>query len=291
VLGCNSNDGGVLYAYVDQITMGATMLNHFRRLLALAFCCFGFPGIIQAEEKKLDVNGVTRQAIIIVPEKAKTEKTPVLFVFHGHTGTMGHANRTMNFQKHWPEALVVYMQGLPTPGALNDPEGKFSGWQKTAGDQEDRDLKFFDAMLKDLKANYNVDDSRIYSTGHSNGGSFTYILWANRGDILAGVAPSAAVAPKEMKKLTPKPAILLTGMKDPLVKTSWQELNNKALRKLFGDAPEKEWETVKPFTGKLYEAKNAPLVILTHAGGHEFPTEAPGQFVKFLKAQVKTKSE
>ena len=81
------------------------------------------------------------------------------------------------------------MQGLPTPGQLTDPEGKRNGWQKTVGDQKDRDLKFFDAVLTKLKADYKVDESRIYSMGHSNGGGFTYLLWAARGDQFAAFAP------------------------------------------------------------------------------------------------------
>ena len=37
---------------------------------------------------------------------------------------------------HWPEAIVVYMQGLNTPGVIGDREGKKSGWQKSTGDQD-----------------------------------------------------------------------------------------------------------------------------------------------------------
>ena len=28
------------------------------------------------------------------------------------------------YYKLWPEAIVVYMQGLPTPGVFTDPDGK-----------------------------------------------------------------------------------------------------------------------------------------------------------------------
>ena len=86
------------------------------------------------------------------------------------------------------------MQGLNTPGALTDTEGKKPGWQKTFGDQDDRDLKFFDAVLATLKKDYKVDEKRIYATGHSNGGGFTYLLWAARGEVFAAVAPCAAAA-------------------------------------------------------------------------------------------------
>lgn len=41
------------------------------------------------------------------------------------------------FHRVWPEAIIVYMQELSTPGALTDPEGKKNVRQKTAGDQKD----------------------------------------------------------------------------------------------------------------------------------------------------------
>ena len=38
-------------------------------------------------------------------------------------------------------------------------------------------------MLKSLKQDYKVDEKRIFSTGHSNGGGFTYLLWSERPDV------------------------------------------------------------------------------------------------------------
>ncbi|MFY8056754.1 MAG: hypothetical protein ACOVRM_03375, partial [Planctomycetaceae bacterium] len=60
-----------------------------------------------------------------------------------------------------------------------------TGWQKSAGDQQDRDLKFFDVVLQSLRSEYRVDDRRIYATGHSNGGGFTYLLWSERSAVFA----------------------------------------------------------------------------------------------------------
>ena len=139
------------------------------------------------------VDGVMREALVYAPSAAKTTASPLVFVFHGHGGGSRQAARSFAMNQHWPEAISVYMQGLNTPGRLTDPEGRKPGWQSGAGDQHDRDLKFFDAVLARLKQDYQVDEKRIYATGHSNGGSFTYLLWAERGDVLAAVAPSAAV--------------------------------------------------------------------------------------------------
>ena len=80
----------------------------------------------------------SREALISVPEKAKTEPTPVVFGFHGHGGSMKNAARSFRYQELWPEAIVVYMQGLKTPGQLTDPEGLRAGRQSHAVSIENR---------------------------------------------------------------------------------------------------------------------------------------------------------
>src|SRR5207237_2862753 len=104
----------------------------------------------------------------------------------------------------------------------------------TVGDQGDRDLKFFDSMLASLKSDYKIDERRIYSTGHSNGGGFTYLLWAARGDVFAAMAPSSATAARHQKDLKPKPVLHVAGEQDPLVKFEWQKMTMDRLRQLNG---------------------------------------------------------
>ena len=93
------------------------------------------------------VDGVTREGLLHVPEGARTKPAPIIFAWHGHGGTMGHAQRSFGYDKLWPEAISVYLQGLNTPGRLVDKEGTRPGWQGIKGDMEDRDLKFFDTVL------------------------------------------------------------------------------------------------------------------------------------------------
>lgn len=250
-------------------------------------CLLLFVGVTPAQEPKSrawDVDGVKREALVVVP--AKPEKSPPLvFVFHGHGGTAKNAATRMAYHKHWPEAITVYPQGIPTPGKLTDKEGKRNGWQHGIGDQKDRDLKFFDAMLASLKKEHKVDEKRIYASGHSNGGGFTYTLWAARGETFAAVAPSSAVPGKVADKLKPKPVLHLAGEKDELVKYEWQKETMERLRKL-NKCDEKGKEAGKHCTE--YGSKDGPVVVTyVHPGGHAFPEEAPKRIVEFFQAQAK----
>ena len=237
------------------------------------------------------VDGVARKALVQVPAPATQSSgagAPVVFAFHGHGGGMAQAARSFGVHTLWPEAVVVYMQGLPTKG-MTDPEGKLPGWQKSPGDYADRDLTFFDAVLATLKKEYKVDAKRVFSMGHSNGGQFTYLLWAMRGEGFAAMAPSAAAPGLGWyAKLKPKPALHVAGTNDELVKFPLQDRTMNAVRRLNGCAAEGEaWAKAGPITGTRYPSKTGtPFVSLVYPGTHKYPAEAPGLIVKFFKEQA-----
>jgi polyhydroxybutyrate depolymerase len=139
-------------------------------------------------------------------------------------------------------------------------------------------------MLASLKQDYRVDEKRLYATGHSNGGGFTYLLWAARGDRFGAFAPSGAAATGVLGQLKPKPVLHVAGENDPLVKFAWQKETMHGLRRLnlCGEGqPWGQWCT-------LYPSKiGAPLVTCIYPGGHLPPPEVPAMIVRFFKEQAK----
>lgn len=244
--------------------------------LLLALASLGDP-----ERTTWTLDGTEREALVAAPSKTGEGKPPLIFAFHGHGGTMAHAARSFRIHELWPEAVVVYPQGLPTPGRLSDPEGKKAGWQSGAGEQGDRDLKFFDAMLASMKEKPGVDETRVYAMGHSNGGSFTYLLWGSRPNLFAAVAPSGSVGGRLLREAAPCPLLHVAGEKDPLVKFEWQ-MQGLVQAKARNSCEEAGTDWAPGC--KIYaSSKNAPLVTFIHSGGHEYPKEAPALIVKFFK--------
>lgn len=231
------------------------------------------------------VDGVVREALVSIPNGAgQGDPLPVVFAFHGHGGSMQQASRSFPIHELWPGAIVVYPQGLPTPSPLVDRAGRQRGWQGLAGAQGDRDLRFFDVMLADLRARYRVDDKRIYATGHSNGGLFTYLLWAERGDTFAAFAPSAALLARGFEKFKPKPVLHIGSPEDPLVKFDWQARMLDYVLKLNGCGPRRP-DTTGYTT--YPSSKGAEVAIYLHSGGHRYPAAAPELIVKFFQAHAK----
>lgn len=237
------------------------------------------------KEQQFTVDGIRRVALIAVPASAASGKVPVVFAFHGHGGSMRNTSRSWRLHTAYPEAVVAYMQGMPTPGQISDPEGKRNGWQHRAGDHGDRDLKFFDAVLTSLKKQHPIDPKRVFAVGHSNGGAFTYLLSAQRPSALAAIAVVGAAGLRNVPDLTPKPTLHVAGQNDPLVRFSVQERMMQVVRQVNGcEAPGKPWAKSGDLTATLYpSAQGASFVEVIHPNGHEFPSQATGLIVKFFR--------
>jgi polyhydroxybutyrate depolymerase len=258
----------------------------------------------QPTTRQWTVDGVTREAMVYVPESAQNKPTsrpsPMLFFFHGRGGTMRGAAR-LGFEKAWPEAIVVYPQALKTPGLIADLEGKQFAWQCKPQMADDRDLKFFDAMLSSIQKDYRVDPDRIYAAGHSNGGQFTYLLWQTRGDKIAAFAPAAAaLAPvilhPDAKDLTvvvetPRPILIIAGQTDA-DHFPWQgrsigivrQINHCADGQLWdGDAHRTLYPSLDSGPSSDGGPDGAPVIAYIHPGGHALPPDATAVIIKFFQ--------
>lgn len=260
-----------------------------RTWLTSLFISFGLFNIATARESitiDLKVEQTARQALVFpAPDSDKTSdaKIPLVLCFHGHGGNAKQASNSFKLHDAWAEAIVVYPQGIPTPGQLTDAEGKRNGWQAQPGILEDRDLKFFDALLIELKRRYPIDPKRVFVMGHSNGGGFTYLLWATRGKEITAVAPCAAVGPKVVEQLTPKPCLHLAGKNDPLVRYAWQEQMMAAVKEInLCEAEGKTWAPNCIRYEPKDKSKGAPMVQYIHEQGHKYPDQATALIVKFF---------
>lgn len=225
------------------------------------------------------IDGTRRQAIVYAPGD-NAGKAPVIFAFHGHGGNMQDADAGMRLQNYWPEAIVVYMQGLPTNPA-SDPQG--FGWiYQPKQDGGDRDLKFVDAVIATLRAELPVDERRIYATGFSNGAMFTYVLWGTRARTFAAFAAVAGRIVPAVQLTDPKPLLHIAGEQDTTVPFQEQLHAIKTAREVNGDL--EDGVTCGNRCTVYSSSKAAPVMTYIHAGGHVYPPGASEMIVKFFQS-------
>jgi len=130
-------------------------------------------------ELALDHEGVTRHAIIDLPSDYDgTDPVPLVLNFHG-AATTASAHRaytklhTAASSRGW---IAVH------------PDGTQRTWDYLS---ESRDIRFVDALMTELGQVLCLDERRLYATGLSNGGYFSYQLACDRGERIAAIAPVA----------------------------------------------------------------------------------------------------
>lgn len=239
--------------------------------------------------------GLHRSGMVWVPsDQSKRPKNgwPCVFVFHGHGGSDRNAMRSFAIEKSWPDAVVVYLKGLPTKGVLTDPEGNRAGWDMRTKPEDNRDIALFDVVLNWLIKEQKIDPSRVYVTGHSNGGGFTYSLWAYRGDKIAAIAPSAAALSffAGRDSLMPKPVMIMAAGNDPLVQYKWQESMIALAKKLNQCGKDgKPWAPGGKEATWFDSPTGNPVVTLIHDRGHAMPQDVGTRVADFFKALTPAK--
>jgi polyhydroxybutyrate depolymerase len=152
----------------------------------------------------IDVAGVQRQYLIYVPSSYKPgQKMPLLVGLHGG---MGNARQ---FEKDNGFDLVAEKEGFIA--VYPDGLGKFkytmhvwnSGYIQAATNAGTDDVAFIKDLVEYIKAIYSIDASRVYITGHSNGGMMTDRMAAEYPEIFAAAAPVSSAIGGQATRASP----------------------------------------------------------------------------------------
>ena len=225
-----------------------------------------------AEVVTWQVNGETREAIVYAPSMSTREKLPLVFSFHGYGDNMENFQYT-NVHVAWPDAVVVYFQGLERSRGMR-------GWVTEPG-RNNRDLALVDVALASLRERYQIDDDRIYATGYSNGGGFTYLLWAERADVFAGYAPGAARVRDGVRPETPRPIFAISGDRDQVVRFEDQKKSFELAMEV-NSVRDRAVDCGNGCT--LYGGGSAaPVMVWIHHGAHVYPRGASEGIANFFR--------
>ena len=184
----------------------------------------------------VDVDGHPRRFIVYVPATAPVTgpRAPVVFMFHGSTGTGEQFLRISGWREQADATglVAVFPTGLRyrvlDSGRLSTKWNDYSLAsqvdlsERPPGYPADapwpaNDVGFVDAMMADLGARLPIDRHRVYASGFSNGAGFTARLAVERSTVLAAAAFSGGALPSAQAPARPIPMYLTVGTLDDRV--------------------------------------------------------------------------
>ena len=133
----------------------------------------------------MSYKGIDREFILYVPSSYEgSSKQPLVFNFHGYGS---NANEQMKYGDLRSQAdangfILVHPEGLDD--ITGTSYWNMGGWSISVHD----DLEFIDNLINLFIDKYSVNAERIYSTGMSNGGFFSFHLACNLKTSFAAIA-------------------------------------------------------------------------------------------------------
>jgi polyhydroxybutyrate depolymerase len=236
--------------------------------------------------------GRKREYLLHVPRSYdRTKPTPLVISMHG--GAMwGAAQRDISQWNRVADQhgfIVVYPSGIWL--------ARHRSWRAGQGADHMRDVRFLSELIDTLKAAYNIDSTRVYADGVSNGAGMAFKLSCMLSDRIAavGMVASAVFLPwDECPEHRPVPMIAFHGTADRQTRyhggTLWPSI---ARNTEFPDIP--TWTAsfarrnqcaanpvdsvvAADVTRREYTncADGAAVVLYTiHGGGHTWPGGGP----------------
>jgi polyhydroxybutyrate depolymerase len=148
-----------------------------------------------AETHSLSFAGNDRPYVVHTPPGYNTDLShPVIIALHGGGGNPQQFmdGSGLNAAGDRAGMLVVYPSGYP--GEKIEKLRTWNAGKCCAGAvaAQSDDVGYIRAVLDDLPGYYNIDKSRIYVTGHSNGAMMAYKLSCEMADRIRAIAPVGA---------------------------------------------------------------------------------------------------
>lgn len=135
-------------------------------------------------KKFIDANGISREYLVYVPKSCRgsRKKIPLVLALHGISESIrNYFEASQWYLKAEKEEFMVVMPEstlLELPPQVSEGKAKAyrTAWQIEHPDMRYTDVAFINELLDRIIAEYQIDESRIYCTGHSMGCMMTNYL-------------------------------------------------------------------------------------------------------------------
>ena len=180
------------------------------------------PTFLNAQEtltKTMIHNNESREYVIYIPKiYVESSPTPLMFNFHGY-GSYVSIHMLINDMRPIADTagfIVVYPKGLPLPASpSNQLHWNVGSWTESSTSD---DIGFIESIIDSISNDYNIDLNRVYSSGYSNGGYFSFELACQLSDKIAAIGSVAgSMSEKTYTACNPShptPVVTINGTSD-----------------------------------------------------------------------------
>lgn len=158
-------------------------------------------------------SGQSRTYLVHVPPSYDSSKpTSLVISMHGASGWPAQQKSLSRWNRLADRLgfIVVYPSGTGTPKI----------WHVFRAPGLERDVRFISEMIDTLERSYNIDPTRIYADGISNGGGMAFVLSCTMSDRIAAIGLVASAQTLPWSWCTdhrPVPMIAFHGTADPII--------------------------------------------------------------------------
>ena len=204
-----------------------------KKLIIIFFCLYSITIAQETLKESIVHDDLVRDYIVHIPSSYDNKvPIPLVLCFHGYGGTASGISYTnFNDVSDTANFIVVYPQGTLLKRKSHWNVG---GWTL---DSKIDDVGFISSLLDSLSERYNINQSRIYSTGMSNGGYMSFLLACQLSDRIAAIASvTGSMTPQTYNLCNPQrpiPVLQIHGTNDQKVpykgNRKWSLSINKVL--------------------------------------------------------------
>ena len=172
--------------------------------LVLMLCLCAVAGVNAQDYKTIKVDGTDRNYLEYVPQ-GLGDNRPLIIALHGNGGHGSYHKGQMRVESVADTAKFVTVF----------PNGIDRTWDIGG----DKDLNFMQALIDEMYRKYKIDRNRVYLTGWSMGGMFTYYAMMKAADTFAAYAPMSGYHfwGGKAESSRPVPILHIHGKDDELV--------------------------------------------------------------------------
>lgn len=158
----------------------------------------------------IESGGVSRSAVVVLRDRLKLRRRPLVIVLHRGGGMGAHIRRRLGLEEVAESNKPIFVY----PDAINGV------WPAAPGADADRDVKFLHDLAEHFISQGAVDPRRIFVVGVSSGGAFAYrAVCAGIGRPVAGLATLISAMPADLANCAPGPVayVAVSNVSDPRI--------------------------------------------------------------------------